>query len=229
MKQILGKSIIFILTLVLCACCIGSAFAVYSLDAQERTVELYPFIPASYYLESDWGGWVADNTSKMTYNDGVYTKNDQTVYAGQGFKVYGTDWITTIDSISVPYSGGGLSNISLTNGGIYDFTYDPDEGISVTADVMYYTFKCKLDVAEANAHIYIYLFGGSSSAEFVEATERNRDSYVYYTIPIASDHTGAVVVRFNPDETTIDFDHKWNQSPDYTLTNGIIDTTVNWY
>ena len=222
MNRTLTKSIVVLVALVLCASCIGSAFALYRVNATSKTVNLSAAAPDPYYLESDWGGWVADNTTKMAYNAGVYVTNDVTVKAGQGFKVFGSDWITAIDSISVPYGGGGDSNITLTNGGIYDFTYSPSNGISVTADVMYYTFKCPDWVDDASAVIRIWVWGGTDASQFYDLNPSYTEGgYIYYTWAISTDNTYYCINRHNPD-----LSERWNHTLDAALGNGILEP--NW-
>lgn len=78
--------------------------------------------------------------------------------------------------------------------------------------------------SDGNAWYSAWVFEGTNGISWVKATQ----GVPYYTIDVPDNATGMVMVRFSPDVTSEDWNSKWDQTEDITISNGNLITMTNW-
>ena len=224
MNKALAKSITIVIALILALTAVGSAFAVYSVNATPVVVNISAALPAvdECHVLGSWNSWTAANDNKMTYSAGTYTYNDKSIVGGNKFKVYNAtqdSWNDTVAACTPPYTKDGDNNIVLTKSGTYDISYVIGTGITVTADSYDYTvtgIPSWYTSDGALIFIYAYYDDGSTHDTWVKPTTSLSSSYTAtFTLPAA--YTTIIVVRCDSTttEANVDWSHKFhNQSTD---------------
>ena len=78
--------------------------------------------------------------------------------------------------------------------------------------------------SDGNAWYSAWVFEGTNGISWVKATQ----GVPYYTIDVPDNATGMVMVRFSPDVTAEDWNSKWDQTEDITISNGNLITMTDW-
>ena len=228
MNNKLVKSTLIILSLVLCASCIGGAFALYSVNAEPLVVQISAVVPDTpiFRLLSDWGGWsTTSDSTKMTYSAGTYSTTGIDVTAGQGFKVYRDSdgaYLTTINSISAPYSINGDGNIVLSKTGNYDFAYTTADGISVTANSYTYTFSCPSWTTDGDTVVFAWVWIGEGTGSWRELTTISSNTY---TLTLSAEYDGCLLARMTSGTTISNIE--WSRQAYGNQTNNLDLTVTN--
>ena len=78
--------------------------------------------------------------------------------------------------------------------------------------------------SDGNAWYSAWVFEAGQEGSWVKATQ----GVPYYTIDVPDNATGMVMVRFSPDVTSEDWNTKWDQTEDITISNGNLITMTDW-
>ncbi len=212
MNNKLVKSTLIILVLVLCASCIGGAFALYSVNAEPLVVQISAVVPDSerISIRGSWDGWTADR--ELTLSSGTYSWTGN-MTGGTEFKGYS---ITNNDF----FTG---SNYAIVKDGNYTVSY-PAQGsrsmadVTVTANSYTYTFYVHNDnrswvYADGDILIANLWTEGQSNNTWVEMTQDSTDIYKW-TFDAAPAFDRCIIVRATSGTTASNagWDRKHNQT-----------------
>ena len=183
-----------------------------------------------------------EGTGTMTYtcqNDGKHTKAETVNATGHSYGDATYSWSsdnTTCtatrvcsnnssheETVNATISSTTINATCAADGSTtYTATFDKDWATTQTKTVVIeatVSFKPNNKWKEANARFAAYFFINNSTSTWVDMTDNNGDGIYECVIPTGYEGKNVIFCRMDPAKTANDWNNKWNQTVDLTLTS----------
>lgn len=174
------------------------------------------------FINSEDKVYITEKTIGVNVNNSLATITEFSNTYGNKFAFHidlAKDDVLSIDNFvaNTKYSISGSETYSAAKGGTYTVYIDNEDNLTLVEGMDLY-LKPNSNWLQANARFSVYLFGdGNTWKDLTAAT----DGYYKFTLTLEEQatYTSLIFCRMNPDKNENNWDNRWNQIGNLTISN----------